>query len=203
MYYFYFYRYIFLNFLFFFVNMTGVALHKILELLKKGDQDTLEKIYKENRNAFINFSKRYNISKDDAVDIYQDTIIALHENAVNGKINSLNSSISTYLFAIGKYKIFQLLRKNNTVDLNQKITIESTNEVLDVNLSNEKLTNRQKLISKNLEKIGSRCKEVLKLFYYQGYTLDEITVILNYSSKEVLKSQKSRCLKQLKKIIND
>ncbi|MEN8125356.1 MAG: sigma-70 family RNA polymerase sigma factor [Bacteroidota bacterium] len=183
--------------------MTGVALHKILELLKKGDQDTLEKIYKENRNAFINFSKRYNISKDDAVDIYQDTIIALHENAVNGKINSLNSSISTYLFAIGKYKIFQLLRKNNTVDLNQKITIESTNEVLDVNLSNEKLTNRQKLISKNLEKIGSRCKEVLKLFYYQGYTLDEITVILNYSSKEVLKSQKSRCLKQLKKIIND
>jgi len=181
--------------------MFGVASYKILELLKKGDQATLQKIYEDNRNTFINFSKRYNISEDDAVDIYQDAIIALHENAINGKINTLKSSISTYLFAIGKYKIFQLLRNNKTVALEQNITIESTNEVLNVNFFDEKLTNRQTLIKNNLEKLGNKCKEVLKLFYYQGYTLDEITKILNYSSKEVLKSQKSRCLKQLKKII--
>lgn len=185
------------------LHMTGVTSHNTLELLKKGDNATLQRIYEDNRNVFINFSKRYNISKNDAVDIYQDAIIALHENAVNGKINSLNSSVSTYLFAIGKNKIFQLLRKNKTVDLNQNITIESTNEILDVNFYEDKPTKRQNLIIENLKRLGKRCVEVLKLFYYQGFNLDEITKILNYSSKEVLKSQKSRCIKQLKKIIND
>lgn len=178
-------------------------MHNILELLKKGDNATLQRIYEDNRSVFINFSKRYNISKNDAVDIYQDAIIALHENAVNGKINSLSSSVSTYLFAIGKNKIFQLLRKNKTVDLDQNITIESTNEILDVNFYDDKPTKRQNLILENLKRLGKRCVEVLKLFYYQGFTLDEITKILNYSSKEVLKSQKSRCIKQLKEIIND
>ncbi len=183
--------------------MADVDSNITLELLKTGDNVTLQKIYEENRDTFINFSKRYNITKNDAVDIYQDAIIALHENAVNGKINSLSSSVSTYLFAIGKNKIFQLLRKNKSVDINQNFTVESTNEVLDVNFFDEKLTNRQSLIKKNLFKLGNKCIEVLKLFYYQGYTLDEITKILNYSSKEVLKSQKSRCVKQLKGIIND
>lgn len=182
--------------------MIDTRPHNTLELLKKGDNATLQKIYEDNRISFINFSKRYDISEIDAVDIYQDAIIALYENGINGKINSLNSSVSTYLFAIGKYKIFQLLRKNKTINLDHNITIESTNEVLNVNFFNEKLTNKQKLIAKGITELGKRCKEVLELFYYKGFTLDEITNVLNYSSKEVLKSQKSRCLKQLKKIIN-
>ena len=33
----------------------------IINLLQQGDKLTLEKIYSENREAFINFSKKYNI----------------------------------------------------------------------------------------------------------------------------------------------
>ena len=78
----------------------------IINLLKQGDPKTLEKIYLDNREGFINFSKKYNVEEYDAVDIYQDSILVLRENAINGKIDSLQSNISTYLFAIGKYKIF-------------------------------------------------------------------------------------------------
>ena len=42
---------------------------------------------------------------------------------------------------------------------------------------------------------------ILKLFYYQGYNLDEIQEILEYSNKKVLKSQKSRCIRQLKDLV--
>ena len=63
---------------------------------------------------------------------------------------------------------------------------------MDVDILAEKLTNQQQLIKKCLPCLGDRCKEILTLFYYEGYSLDEITEILGYSDKNVLKSQKSR-----------
>ena len=174
----------------------------IIDLLKQGDKLTLEKIYTDNREAFINFSKKYNIEKYDAVDIYQDAILVLRENAMRGKIDSLNSNISTYLFAIGKYKIFHSYRLKSKVELMNEISFDEKNLDFDVNLLEEELTNQQKLLKQYFNKLGDRCKNVLKLFYYQGYTLDEITEVLNYSNKKVLKSQKSRCVKQLKDLVN-
>ena len=58
----------------------------IISLLKQGDQKTLEKIYLDNREGFINFSKKYNVEEYDAIDIYQDSILVLRENALNGKM---------------------------------------------------------------------------------------------------------------------
>jgi len=174
----------------------------IIELLKQGDKATLENIYVENREAFINFSKKYNIEKYDAMDIYQDAIIALHENAIQGKLNDLKSNISTYLFAIGKYKIFHFHRKNSRIEYNNDIQINEESLILDVDLLDVELTNQQRILKKYFYQLGERCKSILRLFYYQGYTLDEITGILNYSDKKVLKSQKSRCVKQLKNMIN-
>lgn len=174
----------------------------ILDLIKCGDENTLQNIYVENREAFIKFSKKYNVERYDAVDIYQDAIIILRENVIAGKIVELKSSVSTYLFAIGKYKIFQSHRGNSKIELNNNFYTEKEYLNLDVDFSEEKPTNHQKLLNKNLQCLGERCKEILTLFYYEGYSLDEITQILNYSDKNVLKSQKSRCLKQLKSMIN-
>ena len=72
----------------------------------------------------------------------------------------------------------------------------------DVNLHSSNLTKEQRLLKKYYDELGDRCKSVLNLFYYQGYNLDEIREILNYSNKKVLKSQKSRCIKQLKNLVN-
>jgi len=170
----------------------------IINLLKQGDKSTLEKIYTENRESFINFSKKFHVEKYDAVDIYQDAILVLRENAINGKINNLESSISTYLFAIGKYKIFHSFRLKSKIEFNNDIFLDEENIDFDVNLWDVELTNQQKLLKKYFKKLGERCKSVLTLFYYQGYNLDEIKEILDYSDKKVLKSQKSRCIKQLK-----
>lgn len=176
--------------------------NNIIELLKQSDKATLEKIYIENRETFINFAKKYNVEKYDAADIYQDAIIALQENAISGKLNDLKSNISTYLFAIGKYKIFHSHRKNSKIEYNNDIELDEKSLTLDVNFIESELTNQQRILKKYFIKLGERCKSVLSLFYYQGYTLDEITDILDYSDKKVLKSQKSRCMKQLKKMVN-
>lgn len=173
----------------------------IIKLLKEGDDSTLEKIYLDNRVNFIKFARKYNVDKHKALDIYQDAIIILRENAIEGKIHNLKSNITTYLFAIGKYHLFQEHRKNSKVDFDNEIVLEEEITYLDVNLFDKNLTNQQKLLNMHLPNLGKRCREILTLFYYEGYTLDEITEILDYSNKKVLKSQKSRCLKQIKEMI--
>lgn len=173
----------------------------IIELLKQGDQKTLEKIYLENREGFINFSRKYNIEESDAVDIYQDAILILRDNAVNGRIDNLQSNISTYLFAIGKYRIFHNFRVQSRLKMTNDFDLVEDNIDFDVNLYGKVLTKEQELLKKFYDQLGDRCKSILNLFYYQGYTLDEIRSILNYSNKKVLKSQKSRCIKQLKDLV--
>jgi RNA polymerase sigma factor (sigma-70 family) len=181
--------------------MSDQKLKHIIDQLKKGDQKTLEKIYLENREGFINFSRKYNIEEQDAVDIYQDAIIVLRDNAVNGRIDSLQSNISTYLFAIGKYKIYHNFRVRSREDLTEDIDLLQENLNFDVNLDPRGLTNEQKLLKRCFSELGDRCRSILELFYYQGYTLDEIQEILEYSNKKVLKSQKSRCIRQLKDLV--
>ena len=185
-----------------FVIMSSSDSKNTINLLKQGDKGILEKIYVENREGFLNFSKKYNVEEYDAVDIYQDSIMVLRENAIKGKIDNLQSNISTYLFAIGKYKIFHNFRVQSKLDFQNGFDLLEENTELDVNLYETILTNEQKLLKKYYDQLGDRCKSVLNLFYYQGYNLDEIKEILNYSNKKVLKSQKSRCLKQLKNLIN-
>ncbi len=174
----------------------------LIELLKSGDKKTLEKIYLDHREGFINFSKKYNVDERDAIDIYQDSILILRENAINGKIDNLNSNISTYLFAIGKYKIYHNFRIQSKLEITNDFNLVEENIDFDVNLYGQDITKEQQLLKKYYDQLGDRCKSILNLFYYQGYTLDEIRTILNYSNKKVLKSQKSRCIKQLRDMIN-
>ena len=78
---------------------------QLIDLLKMNDEKAIRNFYNENKNGFILFAKRYNLNNDDLIDIYQDAIIALIENAKKGKIDDLKSSITTYLYGIGTFMI--------------------------------------------------------------------------------------------------
>ena len=75
----------------------------LLEKLRNDDEQMLKKIYLDFKEDFILFAKKHQLSKDEILDIYQDAILALRENAVLGKITPSESSLKTYFFGIGKY----------------------------------------------------------------------------------------------------
>src|SRR5690554_6616621 len=83
---------------------------KWIKSLKEGDMAVLDVIYIYYKQGFLEFAKRYPIANDVALDVYHDSMIALFENSRRGKLDNLKSSIKTYLYAIGKYKIFALLK---------------------------------------------------------------------------------------------
>ncbi|TDO02784.1 RNA polymerase sigma factor [Sunxiuqinia elliptica] len=168
--------------------------------LQNGHQEILGEIYLRYKRAFLDFAKRYPIETDEVLDIYQDSIIILYENIKQGKLNRLKSSIKTYLYAIGKYKIFAYL-KAKPKDSEHLQTIEAVEEmtIFEINTAEEQL----KRLQQAYRQLGPKCQEVLRLFYYQGKTIEDIKNTLSYESKDTVKSQKSRCLKQLKEIVRN
>lgn len=168
-----------------------------IENLKRRDGKTLERIYTSYRSGFLMFASKYNLPQEDILDVYQDAFVALIENAEKGKLDGLNAELKTYLFSIGKYMIFGKLRKNKT-DFVEIETLPDGLEWPEVDESDQQLVK----LESGFEKLGEQCYKILRLFYYEEKKLDEIMEILPYQSKDVLKSQKARCLKQLKEMLS-
>ncbi len=174
----------------------------VIEALKNGEQNAFKLIYTNNRLAFLNFAKKYPIAEDVAVDVYQDAIIALRDNAINGTLDTIKSELKTYLFSIGKFMIYDKLKqqkKLRLVDDNSEFDTINDDEMT-YKLIKE-LTPEQQQLQTAFKTLGQKCKEVLTLFYYRGFDLEDIMNKMNYPNKDVVKSQKSRCLKSLKTLI--
>ena len=175
---------------------------KILVALKNDDKTVLKSVYLEHKPAFIGFAKTYNIVNEDALDIYQDAIIALRENALKGHLDNLKSGLKTYLFSIGKYMFYKRLKEKQKLHLIHSIEETSDFDELKIKDVDYNFNTRQRQMQQGFKSLGAQCKRLLSLFYMRGFTLDEIVEELNYNSKDVAKSQKSRCLKSLKQTIN-
>lgn len=169
-------------------------MNKQIAALKNGDRKEIEKLYNQYRNGFILFLSRYGLPQEELTDIYQDAVVALIENARKGLMDHLEVELKTYLFAIGKFMVFKRLKKEKEISAEDLIFewYDTDNEEAEVSRLREALN-----------RLGGRCYELLNLFYYEGKNLDEIRALMGYDKKDVVKSQKSRCLKQLKEIIEN
>lgn len=173
-----------------------------LQALIGDDAPALKKVYLEYREPFINYARKFRLNNDDILDIYQDSIIAMRENFMEGNVTALTSSVKTYLFGIGKYKIYAHLRKNNKMSVLEEQHIpEREEESFDFEVNENLLTEKQEVLKKALKKMGHRCRNILELFYYRGMTIDEIRDSEGHENNNTVKSQKSRCLKTLKEMI--
>jgi len=172
---------------------------KKIELLKMGDHKTISSIYMEHKNGFLMFANQYALSADVILDVYQDAVVALCENAKKGLIDDLQCTIKTYLFSIGKFMIFKQLKTKPTVEFNAEIDFEVP--VVWESYDEEARDQDIQRMRRALDKLEEPCKTILSMFYFEEKKLDEIFELLNYKNKDVLKSQKSRCLKKLKEML--
>jgi len=156
----------------------------------------------EHKSAFIGFAKTYKLDDEDVLDIYQDAIIALRENALKGSLDNLKSGLKTYLFSIGKYMIYKRLKEKQKLHLIDSIEDPSDFNQLTTVEVDYNFDTRKRELQIAFKSLGPQCQTLLNLFYLRGFTLDEIVEELKYNNKDVAKSQKSRCLKSLKQLVN-
>ena len=174
----------------------------ILDSIRNGEKAQLEALYKSHRQEFINWvSGKYSCSTDDAKDAFQFAIITLYENLRSNRITQLNSSIKTYLFAVGKHKILE--QKKSSIRFSHKLNEEIT-EFEDISKwDNDLYEHSLQVMQKCLDKLGEPCKSLLQLYYYHGLSMDEIAERMEYKNRMTSKNLKYKCINRLRKLFNE
>ncbi|WP_186435532.1 RNA polymerase sigma factor [Maribacter sp. MAR_2009_72] len=171
--------------------------------LQSDDRLKLKALYNQYRAEFLGFGRYYNLDQDSLADVYQESFLALRKRALQGKLNTVESSMKTYLFGIGKFKIYDALKaKKKEVPYESKLHLVA-DEIPAIEIENPpQLNEKEQLLRKYLKELGEKCRLVLTLFYYRGLTIKEIAEHADYSNENVVKAQKSRCLKTLRELCN-
>ncbi len=172
-----------------------------LQELREGLEKAQYRFYDQHKSAFMFFADRYGLSKDDLLEVYQDACLVVFENAQKGKLNDLKSTLKSYLFGVGKfliYKRYRELKKQEEISIEEE-TSESFFDPFIEQVPNPRVRSLQLAIPK----LGKKCRALLSMFYFEEKSLDEIMDTTDYKKKSVIKSQKSRCIKQLREIIEN
>lgn len=174
----------------------------VLESIRNGDKTQLEALYKAHKLEFINWvSAKYGCSSEDAKDAFQFAIITLFENLRANRITQLNSSIKTYLFAVGKHKILE--QQKSAIRFTHKINEEIT-EFEDIyQWDNDLYEQALHVIEICLEKLGDPCKSLLQLYYYHGLSMEDIAEKMQYKNRLTSKNLKYKCINRLRKMFNE
>lgn len=175
---------------------------ELLHLVRKGDPSGLSFVYEKFRREFLSWIRKFSkCNEEDAREYYQTAVIILYENIMTSRLDELQSSLKTYLFAIGKNLVLQDYRKKQKNDkvkaeylLDYHITVSNEENLLaEANLS---------LISRCMTLIGDPCHQLLDLFYFHQKNMEEISAQLGYKNPETAKNQKYKCMERLRKLVD-
>ncbi len=158
----------------------------------------LRHIYTANRERICSFIMSNSGSADEAKDIFQETVIAFYENVRDQKFKG-ESAISTYLYSIARFKWLNQLKKNKTRDFHHQ---ELETDEFDRSTLARMINEEEKAgILEVLTKLGDVCKKILIESLYHNASMKEITAQGNFSSEQVVRNKKYKCLQKLKQLI--
>jgi len=170
----------------------------IINDIKSGNRQTLENIYTMYRRGFIEWTtKTCRITTDQALDLYQQTILSFYENILSGKLIGVQGSIKTYLYAIGKNKVYELYRRQARIRIVNNPIPDCEEPSSDDPECNERLLDLSKVC---LNKLGDPCKVILESYYYHKKSMQEIATRLGYKNEQTAKNQKYKCLLRLREM---
>ncbi|MBK9285462.1 MAG: sigma-70 family RNA polymerase sigma factor [Sphingobacteriaceae bacterium] len=171
---------------------------QILVGMREGDSEVLSALYKKHYNIVLKLVVNNSGSSDEAADIYQESIIVLYENACKPDFE-LKCQLQTYIYSVAKRLWLKQLKKKGKSFLmkeNDENNIVDVNEDISLHIKKE---NDFMRIEKSLEALGEPCATLIKDFYIDQLTMEEIAEKFGYTNADNAKNQKYKCLQRLKK----
>lgn len=179
-------------------NLSG---SDIVSLIKMNDGQILKKLYTSNFLKVKKYVLKNNGDDAAAKDVYQEAFVAMWRNIKNDKFFSDDSSsVNGYIYQIAKNKWLDHLRSSRykrTFPLYNGLEAD-TPEILETEEKNKKI----EILRDSIDKMGERCQNILKLFYYERRSFREIAEITGLDEASA-RNAKYRCQKQLKKITEE
>lgn len=133
---------------------------------------------------------------EDAADIIQEAMLVVVKMIRNEKFRG-ESSLKSFLYSICKNLWINELRKRKS---NQYRNEQYENEKSQIDLSVvEEIQQMENLrfVMNLFETLGEKCKQVLTLFYFEELSMRDICEKLAFSSEQVLRNKKYKCLQSL------
>jgi RNA polymerase sigma factor (sigma-70 family) len=136
-------------------------------------------------------------STDDAWDNFQETMAALFVNVSKSNFQ-LTSALKTYIYQINRNMWLAELKRQKKRPIrihdnedSELAYLDTTNEIIEKEL-------KLKLIENEIFKLGENCQRIIKLYYHLKKSMKEIALEVGYTNSDNAKSQKAKCIKQLK-----
>ncbi len=171
---------------------------QFIDGLRTGSSEVLNSLYKKYYNIVLKFIVNNSGSEEAAQDIYQETIIVLYENVQKSNF-VLSCQLQTYIYSVAKRLWLKQLKKNGKTFLFKD---EGENDFVDLSEELEDHLNKESEIeqmNKSLTELGEPCGTLIKDFYVNRLSMDEIAEKFGYTNADNAKNQKYKCLQRLKK----
>lgn len=183
-------------------------------------EDIVREWYTRLRPEFLRrlTAKYSGLSLYDAENLYQDAFIAVQENLMMGRVKE-DTSWSSYIMTIGMNMASKAWRKIGKTDSadegfddedeeGKSSTARKVEDLLkslpsddDVPLSQN--PEAQSLLGDELTHTPEPCGSIIRLFYYEDLSMEEIAEEIGYKNAQTAKAKKAQCMTDLIKRVTD
>lgn len=174
---------------------------QLLSELAKGSHKATEAIYKQHHKVVVSWIVSHGGESVDAEDVFQEAMVVLYQKAQSEDFR-LTCKIGTYLFAVSKHLWYKKLeQQQRRPSVSSDALEESEDRVYedDVKAHEEREVHYEQL-SDALNQLGEPCSSLIKAFYHQDKSMQEIAAMFGYTNPDNAKTQKYKCLNRLRKI---
>ena len=179
---------------------TEVSDTEIIEGIAQGDNRFINKIYKSFYPSIAYMIVSNNGTDEEAKDIFQEAVMVLYDKITQNKFE-LSSKLSTFLYAVSRRLwLKQLSRKGHTSNTFDISDFEDILRVEDDIEHHQEIENKFDQMNEAMNQLGEPCQTLLKDFYIQNLSMQDITEKFGYTNSDNAKTQKYKCLQRLKKI---
>ena len=135
-------------------------------------------------------------SRDDAMDVFQETLVLFDRNLRLGRFEG-RSSLATYFVGIARWNWQAQRRRRGRMAQWQDEHYEGQVESPEADVLRAE---HRSWLEAVLGRIGERCRELLRL-YQLDYSMEEITAAMQYANADVAKKEAYRCRMRFRELL--
>jgi RNA polymerase sigma factor (sigma-70 family) len=167
----------------------------LLSSLRQGDNKALEHLYREYGPMIFRFVWLNQGSRQEAEDLLQDGIVILLD-ILRKKDFRLRHRLKTFFYSICRNQWLKRWRvKKRFLIQDSEAYLEQLPEMAE---EEPELPDDQE-VYQEVKNLQDPCYTLLVGYYYQKMNLEQLAQVLNYSTANVAKQRKFRCIERLKK----
>ena len=178
--------------------------HILLAIRRGGisKERCINSLFKQHHKLVLYGQRRYKLTLIQSKEVYLDSLLALSSAIEQDRFKG-GSKISTYLF-----RIFENRCKNKVRDsMRYEAKYEWVYEIPQLSdrardmLKKMIIDEQMEWLEKLMEKIGKKCRKIIMMSEFLGYSLEEIGEKLQISSRGAVATTKYRCIQKLRSLV--